>query len=100
MTAETTTGGGLRDQAAAMARTNVWTEEQLVADVEAAPPGPRVGAFFDFDGTVIDGYTAVAVYRDRIRKRDVGLRELGQTRAISAVRTSGASGRGPKTGSA
>ena len=52
--------GGLGRNAAAMARSNVWTEEQLVADVDAAPPGPRIGAFFDFDGTVIDELDAAS----------------------------------------
>ncbi|MGY1795130.1 wax ester/triacylglycerol synthase family O-acyltransferase [Geodermatophilus sp. SYSU D00525] len=78
MTAETSTGGGLRDQAAAMARSNVWTEEQLVADVEAAPPGPRVGAFFDFDGTVIDGYSLAAFARHHLRSLHVTPTDLGQ----------------------
>ena len=59
--------GGLRENAAAMARSNVWTEEQLIADVEAAPPGPRVGAFFDFDGTVIDGDPLAAFARHHLR---------------------------------
>ncbi|GAA3386441.1 HAD-IB family hydrolase [Cryptosporangium minutisporangium] len=54
-----------------------------LAEIAAGPQGPSVGAFFDLDGTLIDGYTAVAVYRDRIRKRDVGLRELGQTLGLA-----------------
>ena len=35
----------------------LWSEEQLLADVEGGPQGPRVGAFLDFDGTLIDGYS-------------------------------------------
>ncbi|EXG79593.1 HAD-IB family hydrolase [Cryptosporangium arvum] len=54
-----------------------------LAAIAAGPQGPSVGAFFDLDGTLIDGYTAVSVYRDRIRKRDVGLRELGQTLGLA-----------------
>jgi phosphoserine phosphatase len=32
-----------------------WAEKDLIADVRAGPPGPRVGAFFDFDGTLVAG---------------------------------------------
>ena len=57
--------------------------QERLAAIAAGPQGPSVGAFFDLDGTLIDGYTAVAVYRDRIRKRDVGLLELGQTLGLA-----------------
>ena len=48
----------------------------LVAEIAVSPQGPQVGAFFDFDGTLIDGYSAVAYFRDRLRKRDLGTSEL------------------------
>ena len=51
----------------------------LVAEVEASPAGPAIGAFFDFDGTLIDGYSAVAYFRDRLMSRDVGTSELLQS---------------------
>ncbi|MFI5958547.1 HAD-IB family hydrolase [Cryptosporangium sp. NPDC051539] len=57
--------------------------EDRLAEIAAGPQGPTVGAFFDLDGTLIDGYTAVTVYRDRIRKRDVGLLEFGQTLGLA-----------------
>ena len=60
------------------ARTLVWTEEQLIADVEAAPSGPRTGAFFDFDGTVIDGYSLAAFARHHLRSLQVTPQALGQ----------------------
>ncbi|MFC7960086.1 putative phosphoserine phosphatase / 1-acylglycerol-3-phosphate O-acyltransferase [Rhodococcoides kroppenstedtii] len=44
--------------------------------VAAAPEGPEVVAFFDFDGTVIDGYSATAVFKERLRRFDVDLFEL------------------------
>jgi HAD superfamily hydrolase (TIGR01490 family) len=65
-------------QAAARSRAGVWTEEQLLADVEAAPPGPRVAAFFDFDGTVIDGYSLAAFARHHLRSLQVTPVDLGQ----------------------
>jgi len=48
----------------------------LVAEIEWSPEGPQVAAFFDFDGTLIDGYSAVAYFRDRLLSRDVGTTEL------------------------
>lgn len=50
-----------------------------VAGVLASPAGPAVGAFFDFDGTVIDGYSARDFYRHRLRSFDIGPMEAAQT---------------------
>lgn len=50
--------------------------ERLLAAIEAAPEGPQVGAFFDFDGTLIDGFSAVVYFRDRIRAREMDASEL------------------------
>lgn len=53
--------------------------EPALRRIEVAPTGPRVGAFFDFDGTLIDGYSAAAYFKDRLRRRDMGARELIDT---------------------
>lgn len=53
--------------------------DALIAEVGRAPEGPRVGAFFDFDGTVIDGYSATAFYRHRIRRGQIGPVEAART---------------------
>jgi len=47
-----------------------------VAEVAASPPGRRVGAFFDLDGTLVAGFTAVILTRERFRNRDMGVGEL------------------------
>ncbi len=46
------------------------------AEVDAGPPGPDVGAFFDLDGTLVAGYTAAAQTRDRLRRRDLRMVEF------------------------
>lgn len=51
----------------------------LVAEVERGPQGPEIGAFFDFDGTLIDGYSAVVYFRERLTNGDVGAGELVRT---------------------
>lgn len=53
--------------------------DQALAAIAASPEGPQVGAFFDFDGTLIDGYSAAAYFMDRLRRRDMGPRELVET---------------------
>ncbi|WP_067974688.1 HAD-IB family hydrolase/lysophospholipid acyltransferase family protein [Mycolicibacter icosiumassiliensis] len=47
-----------------------------VAEIAASPPGPKIGAFFDLDGTLVAGFTAVILTRERFRSRDMGLGEL------------------------
>src|ERR1700740_3752006 len=47
-----------------------------IAEIGASAPGPRIGAFFDLDGTLIDGFTAAAHVGDRIRRRQAGFGEL------------------------
>src|SRR5499427_1672852 len=56
----------------------LWSEEQLIADVEEGPEGPQVGAFLDFDGTLIDGYSLSAFARHYLRSGRVAPADLGQ----------------------
>jgi putative phosphoserine phosphatase/1-acylglycerol-3-phosphate O-acyltransferase len=50
--------------------------DELVAEVERSPDGPAVGAFFDFDGTLIYGFSALALQAARLRRRDVSPQEV------------------------
>ena len=43
----------------------------LLEDVRNSPEGPAVGAFFDYDGTVIAGYSVAAFIRHHIRTLDL-----------------------------
>jgi len=52
--------------------------DELIARVYAAPRGPKIAAFFDYDGTVISGYSAMAFYNRRLRDRDIGPAELAR----------------------
>ena len=53
--------------------------DDLLAEIAAGPQGPQVGAFFDFDGTLIDGFSAALYFRERLTSGDVGLAELTGT---------------------
>ena len=57
-----------------------------VAEVDASPEGPAVGAFFDLDGTLVAGFTVAAVTRDRLRHREVGAGEELDVRAVRGER--------------
>jgi putative phosphoserine phosphatase/1-acylglycerol-3-phosphate O-acyltransferase len=48
----------------------------LLEEVKRAPRGPKVGAFFDFDGTLIDGYSARVFYEDQIRHFELSADEI------------------------
>jgi HAD superfamily hydrolase (TIGR01490 family) len=53
----------------------------MIGEVRRAPGGPTVGAFFDVDGTVIEGYSAAAFYRHRARRLELGPIEVARTLA-------------------
>src|ERR1700757_5255096 len=53
--------------------------EDVIADVKAGPGGPKVAAFFDFDGTLIQGYSAGALYAHRARNLELGPDEFVRT---------------------
>ena len=42
-----------------------------MAQVDASPEGPGIGAFFDLDGTLVAGFTAAAHTMDRLLRRQV-----------------------------
>jgi len=47
-----------------------------VASVAGGPGGPRIGAFFDLDGTLVAGFTATAHASDRLRRGQARLGEV------------------------
>lgn len=47
-----------------------------VAEIAASPSGPKIGAFFDLDGTLVDGFTAAAHAGHRFRNRQSRVGEV------------------------
>ncbi len=47
-----------------------------VAEVKASPPGPKIGAFFDLNGTLVAGFTGVILTQEQFRRRELGLGDL------------------------
>jgi len=50
-----------------------------LAEIRNGTAGPDIGAFFDFDGTIIEGYSAMAFYRHRLRNFEIGPDEATRT---------------------
>jgi putative phosphoserine phosphatase/1-acylglycerol-3-phosphate O-acyltransferase len=53
--------------------------EELIDRINAGPAGPKVAAFFDFDGTLIQGYSAGALIAHRARNFELGPDEFVRT---------------------
>lgn len=50
--------------------------QTLLDAIEDAPEGPEVCAIFDFDGTIISGYSATAFIREQLRRGDLSARDF------------------------
>lgn len=53
--------------------------DDLIERIKSGPGGPKVGAFFDFDGTLIQGYSASALIAHRARNFELGPDEFVRT---------------------
>ncbi|MBT8099026.1 MAG: HAD-IB family hydrolase [Gammaproteobacteria bacterium] len=50
--------------------------QSVITEITKLPDGPQIGALFDFDGTVISGYSVTAFLREQIRRGHLSPREL------------------------
>jgi putative phosphoserine phosphatase/1-acylglycerol-3-phosphate O-acyltransferase len=57
--------------------------EWLIEQIDNSPEGPQIGAFFDFDGTLIAGYSAAAFFKYRLRRGEISVSEVVKTVAES-----------------
>ncbi len=53
--------------------------DDALEEIELSEPGRKIAAFFDFDGTLIYGYSALVFAQDRILRRQVGAAEALRT---------------------
>jgi putative phosphoserine phosphatase / 1-acylglycerol-3-phosphate O-acyltransferase len=56
----------------------------VIEHVEAMDSGPRIGALFDFDGTVVSGFSALVFIREQLRQGKMSARDLFDLLATSA----------------
>jgi putative phosphoserine phosphatase/1-acylglycerol-3-phosphate O-acyltransferase len=50
----------------------------LTQEIERGPAGPKVGAFFDVDGTLLAGFSAMAFWRDRLLSGQMSLSDVSE----------------------
>lgn len=70
-----------------MDSTNAYLDQVL-----AAPEGPHIGALFDFDGTIIAGFSAFAMLREKFQRRELGVEEIIETANVMAQYSAGTMG--------
>jgi len=61
--------------------------QRLLKDIEAAPSGSDIAAIFDFDGTIIAGYSATTFIKEQVRRGDLSPRQLAEI--VSAMASFG-----------
>eukprot|EP01034_Spumella_vulgaris_P019804 gene19804-25336_t len=57
--------------------------KQRIAAILSGPRGSRIGAFFDYDGTLIDGYSVRAYLAEKFRERRMGPAEMLEIASFS-----------------
>lgn len=67
-----------------MSPRRIDTHPELTAEVRELPEGPRTVALFDFDGTLINGFSAIAFLREQLRRGDFS---AGQFAEMATVMT-------------
>jgi putative phosphoserine phosphatase / 1-acylglycerol-3-phosphate O-acyltransferase len=50
----------------------------LTEEIERSPAGPKVGAFFDVDGTLLAGFSGLAFWRDRLLSGQMSMADLSE----------------------
>jgi putative phosphoserine phosphatase/1-acylglycerol-3-phosphate O-acyltransferase len=58
-------------------------------EVLASEPGPHIAALFDFDGTIIAGYSATAMLREKFQRREMSVEEIAETANVIAQHSLG-----------
>lgn len=58
--------------------------ETLLQRIEDAPDGPEVTAIFDFDGTLIAGFSATVFIREQLKRGDLSPRDFAAVAAAMA----------------
>src|SRR5210317_1142495 len=58
--------------------------QDVVAEILDLPDGPEIGAFFDFDGTIISGYSAVAFFQEQLKRGHMSPRDVVELISVMA----------------
>ena len=58
--------------------------QDVVAEIQELPDGPEIGAFFDFDGTIISGYSAVTFFQEQLKRGHMSPRDFVELISVMA----------------
>jgi putative phosphoserine phosphatase/1-acylglycerol-3-phosphate O-acyltransferase len=58
--------------------------QDVVAEILDLPDGPEIGAFFDFDGTIISGYSAIAFFKEQLKRGHMSPRDVVELMSVMA----------------
>lgn len=72
-----------------MTKTKSAEYQSHLQDVLDAPEGPHIAALFDFDGTIIAGYSATAMLWEKIKRREMTAEEVVETINVMAQYSTG-----------
>jgi len=57
----------------------VTLHANLTREIRGGPAGPKIGAFFDVDRTILAGFSAISFFRERLVSGRMSPRELGES---------------------
>ncbi|PHR20908.1 MAG: HAD-IB family hydrolase [Sphingopyxis sp.] len=75
-----------------MTKKKIADYQSHLQDVLDAPEGPHIAALFDFDGTIIAGYSATAMLWEKIKRREMTAEEVVETFNVMAQYSTGTMG--------
>ena len=55
------------------------SKEELTRPVNESPDGPQIGAFFDFDGTLMAGFSATEFFKEQIKRGEMSVNDFVET---------------------
>ena len=58
--------------------------QNVVEEIENLPDGPEIGALFDFDGTIISGYSAIAFFQEQLKRGQMSPRDVVELISVMA----------------
>lgn len=66
--------------------------DRYLEEVAASQPGPQIAALFDFDGTIIAGYSATALLQEKFKRREMSVDEIVETANVMSQYSMGGMG--------
>lgn len=55
------------------------TFDDVTQAIHDAPDGPQIGAFFDFDGTIMAGFSATEFFKEQIKRGEMSVNDFVET---------------------